>query len=561
MNWKVRFNMPQAEGKRVRPAASRAASQPFPGLFKPLALLLIGLLTALLLAACGTAVSDLQLPTNTSGPEATPISSATSPANNISPTTAAVPTATAALVPVVPSTATPAPTSTPQATATPVPPAATATTAPAVSTGPPATVAPRPITNGTPAKIDPAAELKVIKAAYDAINEHYYTQPDTANLAQKGLNEAAAALEVTAPAAPAWNSDPARDWLLFQETFQKMVATSQVELAPGDVAHRVANAFALAVGDLHTYFLDQARTDTINRMGKGDNSTVGFGLYFVLYQNGYFVTRMVTGSPAQLAGVQVGDRLVQFDGTAVNVSNFSKLSSATEGRTYDFVFKPLDGGADVTRHIAYKRYTIPTVEWKMVQNHIGFITINAFHLDVQTRLDTAIAAAKSQGTDSLIIDLRYNGGGYNFDRVSGRFISNGTVMGSFTNRGGTSTIKARSEGKQVIPALPLVVLIDKGSASASEVFSLAVKDFGAGTLVGSKSIGAIGTVAYWPLGDGTSLGVTNSVYETVKGEKLNGVGITPDIVVARSTEDILNGRDPQLDAALKHLDAKAKGAN
>jgi carboxyl-terminal processing protease len=142
--------------------------------------------------------------------------------------------------------------------------------------------------------------------------------------------------------------------------------------------------------------------------------------------------------------------------------------------------------------------------------------------------------------------------------VAGRFVANGTVLGKFTNRGKSSTIKARSEGKQVSPLLPLVVLIDRNSASASEIFSLAVKDFQAGTLVGGKSIGAIGTVAYWPLGDGTSIGVTASVYETAKGEKLNGTGITPDVSVARTTEDILNGRDPQLEAAVKQLESKAK---
>lgn len=531
-------------------------------------MLLVALLLAALLAACGTEVPNLQLsPTTTPDATASPTAIVTSrPASPaVSPATA--PTPTGALVPVVPPTA--APTLTPSpATATPVAPTATAlpgsTAAPTATTGPPATatVAPGPVTNGTPARIDPTAELKVIKAAYDAINQHLYTQPDTANLAQKGLIEAAVALQVNMPAtAPAWNGDAAHNWQLFEQTFNNMVAVSTVELAPGDVAHRVANAFAQAVGDLHTYFLDQARTDTITRMSRGDNSTVGFGLYFVSYQNNYYVTRMVTGSPAQVAGVQVGDQLVQFDGAPVTATNFSKLSSATEGHTYDFVFKPFNGGSNVTRQIVFKRYTVPTVEWKMLDNHIAFIMINAFHLDVQTRLDAAIADAKSRGADSLIIDLRYNGGGYNFDHVAGRFVANGIVMGTFTNRGGTSTVRARSDGKQVSPSLPLVVLIDRGSASASEVFSLTIRDFGAGTLVGGKSIGAIGTVAYWPLGDGTSLGVTNSVYETVKGEQLNGVGITPDVVVARSTEDILNGRDPQLDAALKQLESKAKVSN
>jgi carboxyl-terminal processing protease len=234
------------------------------------------------------------------------------------------------------------------------------------------------------------------------------------------------------------------------------------------------------------------------------------------------------------------------------------LSDATEGQSYTFVFQPLGGGPPVTRTIEYKRYNVPTVEWQLLQSHIGFITINVFHLDVAPRLDAALAALKAQGADSLVLDLRYNGGGYNFDKVAGRFVADGTLLGKFVNRSGTFPVKARSEGKQVTPPLPLVVLIDRNTASASEIFSLAIRDFQAGTLVGGQSIGAIGTVAYWPLGDGTSLGVTAAVYQTAKGEKLNGVGIQPDIAVTRTTEDILNGRDPQLEAAVKQLEEKAK---
>jgi carboxyl-terminal processing protease len=211
--------------------------------------------------------------------------------------------------------------------------------------------------------------------------------------------------------------------------------------------------------------------------------------------------------------------------------------------------------------IQSRRYTVATAEWKLIDNHIGFITLNAFHLDVQDKLDQAIADLKQQGADSLIIDLRFNGGGYNFERVAGRFVNDGAVLGQFNNRGGTTTLKARSDGKQVTPPLPLVVLIDHNSASASEVFSLAIRDYDAGTIIGNKSAGAVGTVRFWPLGDGTYLGVTASIYQTVKGEKLNGIGVTPDITVVRSTADILAGRDPQLDAAVKHLDETLKAKN
>lgn len=530
---------------------------------------IVGLLLAVLLAACGSDDPILQLPTTTSEAIAANVTSVAAPGD--SPVAATVtPVVNNTLKPTIPATDAPAPTTTPAPPTPTNPPAPTTTPEPPTPTNSPnptSTSSPVPATTrpptvsvatATPARIDPAAELKVIQAAYDAINKHFYTQPDTAVLSQKGLEEAAKALNVTPPVALAWTSNPDTNWQQFEQQFEQMAAKSEARLSQGEVAHRVASAFALAIGDLHTYFLDQKRTDTINRMGRGDNTTLGFGLSFVLYQNAYYVQRMVTGSPGQLAGVRVGDQLVQFDGVTVDSTNFSRLSNATEGRAYDFVFKPRGAGVTVPDKIEYKRYNVPTVEWQLLKNHIGFITINAFHLDVATRLDEAISAVKGQGADSLVIDLRYNGGGYNFDSVSGRFVANGTVLGKFTNRAGSPTLKARSEGKQVTPLLPLVVLIERNSASASEVFSLAIRDFQAGTLIGGKSAGALGTVAYWPLGDGTSLGVTNSVYESAKGVKLNGIGVTPDITVTWTTEDILNGRDPQLEAAVTQLETKAK---
>ncbi len=509
-----------------------------------ISLLVLALLTALLLAACGES-RTLTLPT--AQPEGAVVPFKTPLGATATPEPIATPTEAPTVTPAPPTT-------TPEPTATPEP-----ANTPSATTRPPTTVTPRPTVSTTPAAVDPAAELKTIKAGYDAINKNFYTQPDTALVAQKGLQEAAVGLGVSPPAALQWEAtDPAANWKLFEENFNILASKSNVQLPPGDLAHRVVSVMATATGDLHTYFLDRQRSDSFMRTSRGDNSTVGFGIAFIQYQGGYHVQRLVTGGPAQLAGVKVGDRLVQFDGAAVNATVFAKVNRSQEGKVYPFVLERPGTSQPVKLDIEYKRYKVPTAEWSVIENHIGFITLNAFQLDVQNRLDDAIEAVKKQGVDSLIIDLRFNGGGYNFERVAGRFIKDGEVLGKFTNRSGVTTLKARSDGKQVDPPLPLVVLIDRNSASASEVFSLAIRDYQAGTLIGSKSAGAIGTVRTWPLGDGTLLGVTASVYETTKGEKLNGVGVTPDIVVARTTADILAGRDPQLDAAIKHLGEKLK---
>ncbi len=519
---------------------------------------LLTLLLALMLAACGGEEAAMTLPTTgpvvAIGPGGSGTAAATSPTS--APPTAQ-PTSTPAII-ALPPTATPLP---PTPTSAPSTAQPTSTPAPSRPTSPTAqpTALPQPAETGTPAPLDPAAELKVIKAAYDALNKNFYTQPPTDVIAQKGLEETATALNQPKPAGLKWG-DAEANWKLFESEFTRLVSGSSLQLPPRVLAHRIVNVMAAATGDLHTYYLDERRAEAWNRMTRGDNSTLGFGAFFILYQNNYYVQRLTTGSPAQLAGGKVGDRLVSFDGGNItDAASFTRLSRGLiEKRQYDFTFERPGQAARLNLRIEYARYTVPTAEWQIVNNHIGFITLNAFHVDVASKLDEAIAGVKGQGADSLIIDLRFNGGGYAFERVAGRFVRDGETLGSFTTRGIKTTLKARSDGKFVDPPLPLAVLIDRNSASASEVFSLAVKDYKAGTIIGSKSAGAIGTVRAWPLGDGTLLAVTASVYETVLGEKLNNIGVTPDIVVARSTADILAGRDPQLDAAVKHLEDKSK---
>ena len=399
----------------------------------------------------------------------TPTSSSESPFPTRSSRTRSTPTVAAAPTtqPAAPTSTTQIPTPTTDAqnssTPTPLP-----------------TVTPVPTVNLTPAPPDAVTELKVIKAGYDALVEHYYTPPNIGPVAQKGLEEAAKALNVAAPAAQSWGTDNAANWSLFEAQFNGLVGQAKVQLPRGALAHRVVNAFAVAVGDLHTYFLDEKRSDSVARMGRGDNSTLGFGAYYVSYQNGYYVQRLVKDSPAQLGGVLVGDRLTAFDGQKINPTVFGQLGLAVADHTYKFEFARPGQAQPVSLLIQYRRYVVPTAEWRLVSGHIGFILINTFQLDVTNRLDEAIADLRRQGADSLVIDLRFNGGGYNFDRVAGRFVADGTLLGNFTNRQGTSAVKAHSDGHRVDPPLPLVVLIDHNSASASEIFSLAIQDNGAG---------------------------------------------------------------------------------
>ncbi len=173
----------------------------------------------------------------------------------------------------------------------------------------------------------------------------------------------------------------------------------------------------------------------------------------------------------------------------------------------------------------------------------------------------ALVDLNKQGADSFIIDVRNNPGGVNVDQVTGRFVQGGEIMGYLIDRKGREPLKVSNEGvtgefkdKPFMPLLPIILLVNENSASSSEFLALAVHDFNLGKVVGKKTAGALGHTAAYPLGDGTAISVTVDEYESKSGLKVNGVGVSPDLAIDRTIEDLVTGRDPQLKAGLEQLE-------
>jgi carboxyl-terminal processing protease len=140
-------------------------------------------------------------------------------------------------------------------------------------------------------------------------------------------------------------------------------------------------------------------------------------------------------------------------------------------------------------------------------------------------------------------------------------VAGGEIMGYNTNRQSREEMKVNNDlqnspnkGKPFAPLLPLALLMDDISASSSEMLALAVRDFKLGPLIGTKTAGALGHTAAYPLGDGSAISVTVDEYESRGGEKVNGIGVTPDITVERSIDDLVAGRDPQLKSGVEYLE-------
>ncbi|MCA1725253.1 MAG: PDZ domain-containing protein [Thermomicrobia bacterium] len=269
-----------------------------------------------------------------------------------------------------------------------------------------------------------------------------------------------------------------------------------------------------------------------------------------------YVREVIPNSAVDEAGLKSGDHLLTLDGQAITSDSRADLfANPQEGQTYTLAVQHVGDAlsTDLTVHI--HRYTRLSLVSRVLDGHIGYIQTFEFYDTIPQDFDTALASLHAQNVDSIIIDFRGNPGGVNMDHVMGRFLPPGTALGTSKGRRVNVTNTARSDG-MARETLPVVVLVDDSSGSASEIAALAFEENGAATVIGTKTAGAIGGTARYELGDGSLLSITVAVYVSASGAALNGIGVSPDITVARTNDDIAAGRDPQLDAAIASADAK-----
>ncbi|MDP4091713.1 MAG: S41 family peptidase, partial [Bacillota bacterium] len=206
---------------------------------------------------------------------------------------------------------------------------------------------------------------------------------------------------------------------------------------------------------------------------------------------------------------------------------------------------------------------IKTVKSEMLPGNIGYIQLTMWDEKSYDEFTSAASNLKSQGMKGLILDLRDNPGGLlsTCVNISSQFVDKGKLVVSQKNKAGQEDVN-KAVGGQLLKGIPLVVLINGGTASASEIFSGMVRDYKLGTLIGTKSFGKGVVQTIINTGDGTALKVTISKYYTPNGENIDKIGINPDIVVDYPKELLDKpydrAADPQFNKALEVIKDKLK---
>lgn len=259
--------------------------------------------------------------------------------------------------------------------------------------------------------------------------------------------------------------------------------------------------------------------------------------------------------PGEEAGFRVGDILYKVDGEDVTGQNLDHVITKIRGEVGSQVELTVLRGDKFEEYSATLTRTLiqnQSVEHKMLDNKIGYIKVTGFEDTTVGQFEEALLDLKGQKMESLIIDLRGNPGG-NLSVVvemCDMILPEGTIV-SVEDRNGKGEVFTSDEEHQL--NVPLAVLINGNSASASEIFAGAVKDYGIGTLVGTTTFGKGIVQNIYGLPDNTSFKITSSEYFTPNGTNIHGVGVEPDVVIEFEYDEENPESDNQLDKAVEIL--------
>ena len=284
----------------------------------------------------------------------------------------------------------------------------------------------------------------------------------------------------------------------------------------------------------------------------------GIGAYVDTRSDYLTVVSPIKDSPAAKAGLRPEDKIIAIDGedmTGVDPEDARQKVLGPAGTDVTLTILR-EGELPFDVVITRGKITTPLVESEMRDDGIAYIQLNTFGGTADAELRNALEELLAQNPKGLILDLRYNGGGY-LDQgiaVASEFLPGDKVV-VYERYGDGSMRENTSSGIGIALDIPMVVLVNEGSASASEIVAGALQDYGRATLVGSITFGKGSVQSVNMLSDEGAVAITSAEWLTPNKRLIQDVGLTPDIYVEYTQEDFDNDLDPQLDAAVETLNA------
>lgn len=347
-------------------------------------------------------------------------------------------------------------------------------------------------------------------------------------------------------------------WDLLEDKYA--VGSSTKQISSEDKIRGAIDGLVGSYEDPYTIYLPPADADAFNDNISGNFS--GVGMEVGLRDGVVTVIAPLPDTPAQKAGILAGDLVVKIDDVSTEGMNIDEAVQIIRGKKGTVVTLQIyREGENEFRDIPITRDTIniPTVKTEQVDDTF-IIAIYSFNAIAESQVKDGLKEYLRSGADSLVLDLRGNPGGYLQSAVSiaSYFLPAGKVVVKESFSDSSKDDVFRSYGREIQEFTPedLVVLVDKGSASASEILAGALRDHGVATIIGTQTFGKGSVQELVNLDDGSSLKVTVARWLTPNGVSISDGGLTPDIVISLTQEDREAEVDSQRDAAVSFLNGE-----
>lgn len=313
----------------------------------------------------------------------------------------------------------------------------------------------------------------------------------------------------------------------------------------------IYSGYASALGDPYTEYYDEEETKTLFESTSGEFSGVGATLTQDVQSGEITIVNVYEDSPAEKAGLKSGDILYQVDEKSASGETLDTVVSWIKGeKGTEVVLHVYRDGEELELTATRDIIEAQTVEYEMKADQIGYIRVSEFDTVTYDQFEKALNELEADGMQGLVIDLRNNPGG-NLSTVTDMLkllLPEGTIVSTKDKYGNTDEIAC--DGSHEFTK-PLAVLVNQYSASASEIFSGAIQDYGIGQIVGMTTYGKGVVQQLMDLGDGTCLKMTIAEYYTPSGRSINGTGVEPDVEVEYEYDEENPDADNQLDTALE----------
>jgi carboxyl-terminal processing protease len=404
----------------------------------------------------------------------------------------------------------------------------------------------------------------MVQQAFGLLMDNFVTPPDSGNVLNGGLDSAHFYLEkqfVADPLAqrPSFTGERRADWQLFLPAYARMVQALGDKGSRVQLDQTIVDGMAKSFKEQHTYYMTPDEFSQLQDDLQNNNRLSGIGVSF---GQDFVITDVFEDTPAEKAGLMPGDRVIAVNGVSTDGIPVTEVSTKIRGDAGTNVTLTLqrDGvAAPIEKTLTRAIISIQWVRAKILDSGIGYLRIQTFAgPDALPIFNQAMQKFIDADVRALVIDVRNNTGGVvvTGEEIASRLIPDDRpLFRQIDRRLGEHTVT--SWGEYWNRDIPMAILTNENSASMSEILASALQENGIARVIGTKTAGAVAAGVPYSLVDGSGLLVTVQTITSGQGKVLNEVGLDPDDVVPLDLDQLRQGKDNQLDAALNYVKQQA----